>query len=145
MGMRDEILEQPEAVGRLIERRSVKAAALAASFGAENLVVGGGAKRSTGTTDEDLERLAESLNRVVDVVGRHGLTLTGGVPGATLADESQSHHRFTAFSLDRWCFRAPRQARARRQDPDLRYTTGPVRSQPRGRGLVPHTEVRSGD
>jgi inosose dehydratase len=53
--------------------RIEKAAALAATFGASNLVVGGGAKRAAGTTDADYERLAEGLDRVVDVAERHGL------------------------------------------------------------------------
>jgi inosose dehydratase len=53
--------------------RIERAADLAEAFGATNLVVGGGAKRSTGTTDEDYDRLAEGLDRVVDVAERHGL------------------------------------------------------------------------
>jgi inosose dehydratase len=53
--------------------RIERAADLAETFGATNLVIGGGAKRSTGTTDEDYDRLAEGLNRVVDVAERHGL------------------------------------------------------------------------
>jgi inosose dehydratase len=53
--------------------RIEKAASLAASFGAANLVVGGGAKRASGTTDEDFERLAEGLDRVADIAERHGL------------------------------------------------------------------------
>lgn len=53
--------------------RIEKAAQLAAVFGASNLVVGGGAKRAAGTTDEDYERLAEGLDRVVEVAERHGL------------------------------------------------------------------------
>ena len=53
--------------------RIEKAASLAAIFGAANLVVGGGAKRAAGTTDEDFERLAEGLDRVADVAERHGL------------------------------------------------------------------------
>ena len=53
--------------------RIEKAATLAASFGAANLVVGGGAKRASGTTDEDFERLAEGLDRVVDIAERHDL------------------------------------------------------------------------
>ncbi|WP_344312220.1 hypothetical protein, partial [Fodinicola feengrottensis] len=41
------------------------AAELAATFGAEQFVVGGGAKRASGTTDQDYGRLADALDRVV--------------------------------------------------------------------------------
>lgn len=50
-----------------------RAAALAEGFGAEHLVVGGGAQRSTGTTEADYIRLAESLDAVVTIADRHGL------------------------------------------------------------------------
>lgn len=53
--------------------RIEKAAALAATFGATNLVVGGGAQRSAGTTDEDYDRLAEGLDRVAEIAERAGL------------------------------------------------------------------------
>jgi inosose dehydratase len=54
--------------------RVEKAAELAAMFGAERLVVGGGARRAAGTTDEDFRRLAEGLDRVTDIAEAHGLT-----------------------------------------------------------------------
>jgi inosose dehydratase len=54
--------------------RVQKAAELAAMFGAERLVVGGGARRAAGTTDEDYRRLAEALDRVTDIAESHGLT-----------------------------------------------------------------------
>lgn len=50
-----------------------RAASLAAEFGARHLVVGGGSQRFDGTRDDDYERLAEGLDRVVDVAERHGL------------------------------------------------------------------------
>lgn len=50
-----------------------KAASLAAAFGAEHLVVGGGAQRSTGTVDADYDRLGAALDSVVDIADRHGL------------------------------------------------------------------------
>jgi inosose dehydratase len=49
------------------------AASLATSVGAANLIVGGGAKRAQGTTDEDFERLAEGLDRAADTAEHHGL------------------------------------------------------------------------
>lgn len=48
-------------------------AELAAMFGAERLVVGGGARRAAGTRDEDYQRLGEALDRVVDIAEGAGL------------------------------------------------------------------------
>jgi inosose dehydratase len=50
-----------------------RAASLAATFGATNLVVGGGARRAAGTTDEDYARLAAALDQVTDIAAEHGL------------------------------------------------------------------------
>jgi len=55
-------------------RRIQKAAELAATFGAERLVVGGGARRAAGTTDEDYQRLGEALDRVTDIAEAAGLS-----------------------------------------------------------------------
>jgi inosose dehydratase len=46
---------------------------LAARFGASRLVVGGGARRAAGTTDEDYDRLGSGLDTVVDLAAQHGL------------------------------------------------------------------------
>jgi inosose dehydratase len=46
---------------------------LARTFGAARLVVGGGARRAAGTTDEDYRRLAAGLDTVVDLAAEHGL------------------------------------------------------------------------
>ena len=51
-----------------------KAAAMGAELGAKHLTVGGGAKRSTGTTDDDYWQLAEGLDQVVKIASRYGLT-----------------------------------------------------------------------
>ncbi|QOT18564.1 sugar phosphate isomerase/epimerase [Paenarthrobacter sp. YJN-5] len=56
--------------------RIQRAAELAATFGAERLVVGGGARRAAGTTDEDYRRLGEALDRVTDIAEAAGLTAT---------------------------------------------------------------------
>ena len=56
--------------------RVARAAELAATFGAKQLVVGGGAKRASGTTDEDYKRLAAALDKVVDIVEAAGLNAT---------------------------------------------------------------------
>jgi inosose dehydratase len=50
------------------------AASLAAMFGAGRLVVGGGARRAAGTTDEDYDRLVAALDRVTGIAEDHGLT-----------------------------------------------------------------------
>jgi len=51
-----------------------RGAALGAAFGAEHLVVGGGAKRARGTIDSDYARLADALDQTVEIATRHGLT-----------------------------------------------------------------------
>lgn len=51
-----------------------RAAELAAMFGAERLVVGGGARRAAGTTDEDYALLARGLDQVTDIAESFGLT-----------------------------------------------------------------------
>jgi inosose dehydratase len=51
-----------------------RAAELAATFGAERLVVGGGARRAAGTEDDDYDRLGSALDRVADIAESHGLT-----------------------------------------------------------------------
>jgi inosose dehydratase len=53
--------------------RVEKAAELAATFGAGRLVVGGGARRAAGTTEQDYDRLASALDRVADIATAHGL------------------------------------------------------------------------
>ena len=50
-----------------------QAAHLAAQFGAEHLVVGGGAVRSRGVQEEDYRRLGAGLERVVEIGRRAGL------------------------------------------------------------------------
>jgi inosose dehydratase len=53
--------------------RIERAAGAATTFGAEHLVVGGGAKRARGIQPGDLERLAAGLEKVVDIARRAGL------------------------------------------------------------------------
>jgi inosose dehydratase len=47
--------------------------ALAGKVGAKHLVVGAGARRSTGTTDKDYDLLGQGLNAVADVAEKYGL------------------------------------------------------------------------
>lgn len=50
-----------------------RACELARQFGATRLVVGGGARRATGTPEEDYDRLAAALDGVTDLAAEHGL------------------------------------------------------------------------
>jgi inosose dehydratase len=51
-----------------------RAAELAAMFGAERLVVGGGARRAAGTTDRDYALLGHALDQVTGIAESFGLT-----------------------------------------------------------------------
>lgn len=51
-----------------------RAAGLAATFGAEQLVVGGGARRAAGTPDSDYDRLGAALDTVAAIAEEHGLS-----------------------------------------------------------------------
>lgn len=51
-----------------------RAAALAAQFGATQLVVGGGARRAAGTPESDYDRLGEALDTVTAIAEEHGLS-----------------------------------------------------------------------
>lgn len=62
----------PEILGEELFRIE-KAATLAGQLGAEHLVVGGGAQRSTGAAKDDYRRLADGLERVIDIAERTGL------------------------------------------------------------------------
>src|SRR4051794_26769025 len=46
---------------------------LAGTFGASRLVVGGGARRASGTTSEDYDRLGAALDSAGDLAAAHGL------------------------------------------------------------------------
>jgi inosose dehydratase len=56
--------------------RVQRACALAQAAGAQRLVVGGGARRASGTTDQDYDRLAQALDQVVDLAEDAGLSAT---------------------------------------------------------------------
>lgn len=53
-----------------------RAAELGQRFGAEHLVVGGGAQRTEPATEDDYERLGRALDQVVEIAEEHGLTPT---------------------------------------------------------------------
>ncbi|MGH2383750.1 MAG: sugar phosphate isomerase/epimerase family protein [Candidatus Limnocylindria bacterium] len=83
--------------------RIERAAALAATFGATNLVVGGGAKRAAGTTDEDYQRLAEGLDRVADVAERHGLRASYHPHLTTIVEGPEQVDRILSLSRIAFC------------------------------------------
>ena len=80
-----------------------KAASLGATFGATNLVVGGGARRAAGTTDEDYERLAEGLDRVAEVTERHGLVASYHPHLTTIVETPDQVDRILSLSRIALC------------------------------------------
>ncbi len=83
--------------------RIERAATLAAEFEATNLVVGGGAKRAAGTTDEDYQRLAEGLDRVADVAERHGLRASYHPHLTTIVEGPEQIDRILSLSRIGFC------------------------------------------
>lgn len=53
--------------------RATRAAELAQQFGAQSLIVGGGARRASGTIDADYVKLASTLDRLTDIAAEHDL------------------------------------------------------------------------
>ncbi|HEV7605572.1 MAG TPA: sugar phosphate isomerase/epimerase family protein, partial [Candidatus Limnocylindrales bacterium] len=130
--------------------RIERAAGLAEAFGATNLVVGGGAKRSTGTTDEDYERLAKGLDRVVDVAGRHGLRASYHPHLTTIVEGPDDVDRILSMSRIGFCPDTAHLAAGGGDPVDLirrhahrvthvhlkDFTPEPFAFQPLGRGIV---------
>lgn len=83
--------------------RIEKAATLAATFGATNLVVGGGAQRAAGTTDDDYQRLAEGLDRVADVAEPHGLRASYHPHLTTIVEGPDQIDRILSMSRIGFC------------------------------------------
>ena len=83
--------------------RIEKAAQLAANFGAKFLTVGGGAKRSSGTTDEDFARLADGLDRAAELAGRYGLTATYHPHLTTMVETPEQLGRILGSSSIAFC------------------------------------------
>ena len=79
--------------------RIERAAELAATFGAQRLVVGGGARRATGIETEDYDRLGVALDRVTAIAETNGLSagyhphLTTIVEGPDQLDRLMSRTR----------------------------------------------------
>jgi inosose dehydratase len=83
--------------------RIERAAELATTFGAERLVVGGGARRAAGTTDDDYRRLGESLDRVVEIAGRFGLSASYHPHLSTIVESPAELERIMSLSEIAFC------------------------------------------
>jgi inosose dehydratase len=83
--------------------RIQQAAKLAAAFGAERLVVGGGARRAAGTTDEDYTRLGEALDRVTDIAESFGLTASYHPHLTTIVENPEELDRLMGLTRIGFC------------------------------------------
>ncbi|MFC8501226.1 sugar phosphate isomerase/epimerase family protein [Pedococcus sp. NPDC057267] len=80
-----------------------KAAELAATFGAANLVVGGGARRASGTRPQDYERLGAALDRVCDLAKAHGLHACYHPHLSTIVESSEELDRLMPHTRIDFC------------------------------------------
>lgn len=83
--------------------RIAQTAALAAELGAEHLVVGGGAIRVAGVREDDYDRLAEGLNRVVGIAKRHGLTASYHPHHGTIVETPAQIDKIMSRTLIGFC------------------------------------------
>ena len=77
--------------------------ALAAEFGCENLVVGAGARRSTGTVDADYDLLGAGLDAVMDVAAQHGLAAHYHPHLTTMVESAAELDKIMARSKINFC------------------------------------------
>jgi inosose dehydratase len=80
-----------------------RAAALAAKLDAEQLVVGGGAQRSTGTSDDDYTRLAGALDQVAAIAEEHGLRASYHPHLSTIVETPEQLERVMSRSRIDFC------------------------------------------
>jgi inosose dehydratase len=80
-----------------------RAAELAATFGAERLVVGGGARRAAGTTDEDYWRLGNALDQVTDIAEKFGLTASYHPHLSTIVESPDELERLMPLTRIGFC------------------------------------------
>lgn len=80
-----------------------RAAELAVTFGAQRLVVGGGARRAAGTTNEDYSLLGAGLDRVVDIAEQHGLAASYHPHLGTMAESPDEIERVFLASRIAFC------------------------------------------
>ncbi|WP_332629701.1 sugar phosphate isomerase/epimerase family protein [Halalkalibacter flavus] len=92
----DEILEEELA-------KIEKAASLAAEFGAEHLVVGGGALRSTGILESDYEKLGQALERVSEIAKANGLVASYHPHLGSLGESPEQVEKIAQFTSINFC------------------------------------------
>src|ERR1700720_2312249 len=80
-----------------------KGADLAAELGAQHLVVGGGAKRTTPARDGDYRRLAEGLNQVVKLAEERGMTAHYHPHLTTMAESPEQIRKVFDLSKIHFC------------------------------------------
>lgn len=80
-----------------------QAISFAKSMGAINLIVGGGAKRSTGTTDEDFQMLAKGLDKVTDLAKEAGLTACYHPHLSTIVENTAELDKIMSLSKIHFC------------------------------------------
>ncbi|GAB13575.1 putative inositol catabolism protein [Arthrobacter globiformis NBRC 12137] len=80
-----------------------KAAAMAATFGAQRLVIGGGAQRAHGPADGDFQRLASGLDRCTEIASAAGLTATYHPHLGTLVETSEALTKIMKLSGIHFC------------------------------------------
>ncbi len=83
--------------------RVTRAAELAATFGATNLAVGGGARRAAGTADADYDKLAAALDRVDAIASQHGLTACYHPHLTTIVESPDELHRLMPATRIGFC------------------------------------------
>jgi len=92
--------------GEILEEelwRIRRVAALAAELDAEQLVVGGGAQRSTGASDDDYSRLAAALDRVAEIAMEHGLRASYHPHLSTIVETPEQVERVMSRSRIDFC------------------------------------------
>jgi len=80
-----------------------RAAELTAAFGAQRLVVGGGARRAAGTQDADYDRLAEALDQVVDIAAAEGVEASYHPHLSTIVESPDELHRLLPSTRIGFC------------------------------------------
>ena len=80
-----------------------RACELARQFGASRLVVGGGARRSAGTIDEDYDRLGAALDQVSDLAAEHGLEASYHPHLSTIVESPDELDRLMARTRIGFC------------------------------------------
>jgi inosose dehydratase len=83
--------------------RLERAAELAAEYGAEHFVVGGGAQKAAGNTDADYDLLAAGLDRVVELAERRGLRASYHPHLSTMAETPEQVDKVLSRSRIDFC------------------------------------------